>query len=79
MTNKPNKKTPPRPNKTPTPPGTSNTKMCPACGAPYDEDDELWLHCEQCDAWSHMDCAGYSGWSEEDLAWEVYVCEICTL
>ena len=61
MTNKPNKKTPPRPNKTPTPPGTSNTKMCPACGAPYDEDDELWLHCEQCDAWSHMDCAGYSG------------------
>ena len=54
-----------------------DTGHCPICDSPYDEDDEIWLQCEECSIWSHKDCAGYADWTEEDLSSEVFICENC--
>ena len=58
-------------------PSTSQSGHCPVCDAPYDEDDELWLQCENCEVWCRKDCAGYGDWTEEDLMSELYMCDKC--
>ena len=44
---------------------------CPACKGSY-HDEKVWLECEFCHQWYHADCAGYSGWIEEDLQLETF-------
>ena len=49
---------------------------CPHCLIPHGSRG-IWVECEGCQLWYHARCAGYEGWSEEDLTSETFVCGIC--
>ena len=49
------------------------THRCILCQAAwYDDDPEVWVQCQDCEAWSHASCAGYD--TEDDIDNETFIC-----
>ena len=46
---------------------------CPKCGLVYEEDDSLWICCDECSAWFDLKCSGISAHSIP----EHFVCDDC--
>ena len=46
---------------------------CGECGMLYGQDDKLWIECEECKTWMHVECAGL----DPDNLPDLFLCDSC--
>ena len=46
---------------------------CGECGMLYGQDEKLWIECDECKTWLHVDCAGLDSDNLPDL----FLCDSC--
>ncbi len=52
--------------------------FCPQCHGEEVHSTEVWVECEGCQFWYHSSCAGFDGYTEDELEHETFICGICT-
>ncbi len=52
--------------------------FCPQCHAEEVHSTEVWVECEGCQFWYHSSCAGFDGYTEDELEHKTFICGVCT-
>ena len=55
----------------------STAWFCPYCLEPEENDNKVWMECDQCQFWYHATCAGYNEQSASQLMAVTFICSIC--